>query len=513
MRILLADFDGTRSKGHAEAITARGMVVDRVANGAAALELALELVPDVIVCPIDLPLIDAERLAEILRSNPRTRHASFVYLVKDELDAPMSMDPRDGTVVAPWHEEDVLDHLEAVRERSARFGEDRSDSEIEGRLTQISLVDLLQIFQMNKRSGTLRIWRRDGAGSGSIAVLEGQILDATVPLADGVTIAGEKALYRLLTWRDGRFEFVPGQPGEQDRMGKPSRALLLEGMRQMDEWDQLRRELPAPELRLHLATPRGEIPENVHPLTAEVLDAVEIYRRVGEIIDHCAFPDYQVLRVLQDLIQRGALARDSGPESPGHAPGTVGALYNATQVRRIRDWAASQRPRPGSVLKLLVVGATNRQIAEFHQALRESPDFMSDARLIRDPTRNGGLGVLGHFALDDSLSLRVLGVPAAAAYEPLWDVAAHGMLGAIVLPQGANSKAFDETEEVYRRLEERRPQGVAQLILCGNAEASLSQEAHGQLERFPDGSAFILPAAPSPARAGVLRNLFARLVP
>ena len=60
-------------------------------------------------------------------------------------------------------------------------------------------------------------------------MLEGQILDATVPLADGVTIAGEKALYRLLTWRDGRFEFVPGQPGEQDRMGKPSRALLLEG--------------------------------------------------------------------------------------------------------------------------------------------------------------------------------------------------------------------------------------------------------------------------------------------
>ncbi len=513
MRILIADFDPSRAKAHAEATAARGFVVDRVATGAAALELALELVPDIIVCPIDLPLIDGERLAEILRSNPRTRHACFVFLVKDELDAPMSLDPRDGTVVAPWHDEDVLDHIDAAQERSARFGGDRSDTEIEGRLTQISLVDLLQIFQMNKRSGTLRIWRRDGTGSGSIAISEGQILDAGVPLSDGGSIVGEKALYRLFSWRDGRFEFVPGPVTDVDRIGKPSRALVLEGTRQLDEWDKLRRELPSRDLRLTLRVPRSQIPENVHPLTAEVLDCVEAYRRVGEVVDHCSFPDYQVLRVLQDLIQRGALARETKAEAPGRGAGVSGGVFNPSQVRRIRDWSASQRPRPGSVLKLLAVGATSSQIGEFHQALRECPDFMSDARAMRDPARVGGLGTIGYFALDDRLSLRVVGVPAADHYAPLWDVAAHGMLGAILLPQGASAQALAETEAAFHCIEERRPEAVVQLILCGNPEGTLSPEARSQLERFRDGSVFVLPSPGGPQRPAVLRSLFARLVP
>ena len=512
MRILIADFDPGRAKAHAEAASSRGMVVDRVVNGAAALEMALELVPDVIVCPIDLPLIDGERLSEILRSNPRTRHASFVFLVKDELDAPMSMDPRDGTVVAPWHEEDVIDLLDAVRERSSRFGEERSDSAIEGRLTQISLVDLLQVFQMNKRSGVLRIWRRDAAGTGAISIAEGCILDSTVPLADGGSVTGEKALYRLLTWRDGRFEFVPGAPQEPDRIGKPSRALLLEGMRQLDEWDQLRRELPAPDLRLSLRVTRSEIPEQVHPLTAEVLDAVEAYRRVGDIVDHCSYPDYQVLRVLQDLLQRGALARESGGDSVGRGAGTS-RLFHPSHVRSIREWVSSQRPRPGSVLKLLVVGVKARQISEIHQLLRECPDFMSDARLMREPTRIGGIVTLGHFALDDGLSVRVLSIPAVPHYAPLLQVAAHGMLGAIMVPQGASSTALDETEAAFRQLAERRPESVAHLILCGNPDGNLAKDAHDRLARLPEGSAFVLPAPPSKERTAILRKLIARILP
>src|SRR5262245_20898481 len=157
MRVLIADHDAARSKGLAEACLSRGHVVDRASHGAAALELALERVPEAIVCPIDLAVIDGARLAEILRGNPRTRDASFVFLVNDELDAPLALGSRDATVVSPWCEEDILDDLDAVEERGSRFGDLRADSEIEGKLAQISVVDLLQIFQMNHRSGSLRV--------------------------------------------------------------------------------------------------------------------------------------------------------------------------------------------------------------------------------------------------------------------------------------------------------------------------------------------------------------------
>ena len=193
MRVLVADYQQARADLHATAASGRGYSVDRARHGASALEASLERVPDVVICPLDLPVIDGLSLADILRGNPRTRHASFIFLVKDELDAPMALDPRDGTVVAPWHEEDVLDHIDAFIERNARFGESRSGTEIEGKLTQISLVDLLQIFQMNRRSGRLRLWT-GGAGdesrSGSILVRDGQVIDGSVPLQAGSRAAG-----------------------------------------------------------------------------------------------------------------------------------------------------------------------------------------------------------------------------------------------------------------------------------------------------------------------------------
>jgi CheY-like chemotaxis protein len=511
MRVLVADFDADRSARQAEACSSRGYVVDRVSHGAAALELALERVPDVLLCPIDLPVIDGQRLAEVLRGNPRTRHASFIFLVKDELDAPMAMDPRDGTVVAPWHEEDVLDHIDAFLERSARFGEARSDTEIEGKLTQISLVDLLQIFQMNKRSGTLRIWRSGGSGSGSILVRGGQVLDASVPLTDGTSVVGEKALYRLLTWKEGRFEFVPATVSEGGRIEKPSRALLMEGMRQLDEWEKLRRELPGEDVRLALAVATEAVPGIEQPLTASVVEAVQAYRRVGEAVDHCPAPDYQVLRVLQELLLSGALEAEPGPESAEAAGGD--GLFSASQVRRMRDWAASQRPRPGSVLKLVVAAAAPEQTEAFHETLRECSDFMTDARLIREPERVQGLCTLGHFALGEGLSLRVVVVPTAPHYEPLWDVAAHGMLGALVLPRGPFGPALEETELAFARLRDARPQSVVHLIQADDPSGALTSDARNQLAHLEGGSVFVLPAEGNGDRLAVLRNVFARIVP
>src|SRR5215475_6218662 len=220
--------DRGRAKGIAEACTGRGHIVEVAQHGATALELSLERIPEAVICPIDLAVIDGVRLAEILRGNPRTRGTSFIFLVNDELDAPISMDSRDATVVAPWHEADILDHVDAILERSARFGEIRSDTEIEGKLSQISSADLLQIFQMNQRSGSVRIAQDELPAPASIAIRGGQIIDALIPLSDGTAVVGEKALYRILCWKEGRFEFIPGEVREQARVAKPLRMLLME---------------------------------------------------------------------------------------------------------------------------------------------------------------------------------------------------------------------------------------------------------------------------------------------
>ncbi len=519
MRVLLADFDSARAKRHSEACVARGYVVDGARHGASALELALERVPDVVVCPVDLPVIDGERLAGILRGNPRTRHASFVFLVKDELDAPMAIDPRDGTVVDPWHDEDVLDHIDALIERTSRYGEARGDTEIEGKLTQISLVDLLQIFQMNKRSGTLRIWRSDGVGSGSILVRSGHVLDASVPLADGTCIVGEKAVYRLLAWKEGRFEFAPGSVSEAKRVEKPTRGLLLEAMRQMDEWESLRSELPAADARVALQVPPERVPGIEQALTAEVVQAVETYRRVGEVVDHCSFPDYQVLHTLHTLAGREIISvRRSSVVTPTLVAGDVEAegdgLFDEAQVRRVREWL-QQGPANGvtRTSAKLLVASTERDVADFARLLAYVPgaslsDEMREGRIGEDD-----LATIGRIAVDESIHIELIHVPLGERAAPLWPLAASGALGTLFLLSGSISEVAERLKpmsDVLRRLPKSR---IFHVILLRKGERISPEELKRNLSLIDEASLFLLPLDSAKAPSALLRSLFFRVVP
>lgn len=511
MRILIADSEDTRAKGIAEACIARGLVVENASHGAAALELALERVPDMVICALELPVIDGLRLAEILRGNPRTRSVSFLFLVKDELDAPMAMGPRDGLVASPWDADAVLAHVDAVLERNTRFGSPRVDSEVSGQLAQISVLDLLQVFQMNRKTGTLRVFRAGGESSGAVVVCGGQVVDASIPLPDGTTITREKALFRLLTWSDGRFEFLPGEPSGPIRIQMPMRSLLLEGMRQKDELARTRADLPADISRLCLAGGTEDLRNAAPRGVREVLNAVAIYQRVGEIVDHCSMPDYQVLRALSDLLGRGVLQVET--PSSARSPGSVdadGAIFVPAQIRRLREWGQAVRPRSGSVIKVVVVCEDSGALARFREALAESADFLPDPRMAREPRRSGKLG---QFTLGEGLSLRLVALPADAGYAPLWQVAAYGMLGAILLcdqaPQGESASTVEEAFAAFAR------RGSARLARLVTGSGPAARTA------LPAGLALPGLAAPTfglPRTRGVecheaLRALFASLVP
>ncbi|MCZ6713441.1 MAG: DUF4388 domain-containing protein [Deltaproteobacteria bacterium] len=511
MRILIADAEGPRAKGLAEACLARNHSVERVAQGAAALEWTLERQPELVVCPLDLPVIDGGRLAEILRSNPRTRDVSFLFLVKDELDAPVPMDPRDAVVVAPWHKEAVLDYIDAVLERSARQGEVRKDAEMAGQLSQISAGDLLQLFQMNRKSGTLRIQREGAAGHDSVQIRGGQVVDASVVLPDGTSLSGEKAFYRILCWEAGRFEFMPGETPAGGRIRKPTRELLLEGMRLLDEREQRRRTLPPDEMQLRLARAPESVPSDLHPQLAQVLAVLEAYSRVGDIVDHCPLPDLQVLHILGLLRQHGALALDEPASGPRPSKPEEERLLTPTQVRRLREWSAAQRPAAGPVLKVLIVSATPSVLLGISEVLKQFSEFRPGPRLERAP--DTGLGTLGHFPLGEGLSLRLLAVPADTRYAPLWEVAAAGMLGAVIVPNGPYGNGLEATEAAFTRLDALGSRPALHLFLADGPSASLSEEAREQSASLEEGTVFVLPASPSDERVPVLRNVFASLVP
>jgi hypothetical protein len=101
-----------------------------------------------------------------------------------------------------------------------------------GEVTLECFADLVQLLNMAQASGALHV--RDGERRGSVWLVKGAIVDASFG-----AIRGASAVYALLQWRNGTFEF--------DRQARPARysiqlsvaQLLLEGMYRSDHAQRL----------------------------------------------------------------------------------------------------------------------------------------------------------------------------------------------------------------------------------------------------------------------------------
>jgi DNA-binding response OmpR family regulator len=231
-KILLVDIDTKFLSKLGKRIGKAGYEVDSASDGSGALESALLEKPDLIVTNYHLPLFDGERLRAFLRNNPTTTHIPFIFLIDaerghDEILATIGGES-DAFLVKPFRWHDMQEKLEAAFDP---MGEkpisQTAGTGVEGSLSEVSLVDLLQIFGLNRRTGTLIL--QYGEQQGRIHLSEGSVVSAIL----GET-TGEKALYRILRWQEGNFRYNPGRADVTRDIARSMDALLMEGMRQLD---------------------------------------------------------------------------------------------------------------------------------------------------------------------------------------------------------------------------------------------------------------------------------------
>src|SRR5512141_2893700 len=261
-KILVADPDPSTVRALAPARRQRGYQVHAAKDGAKALQVAILRFPDVVLFDERCQMLDARTFVRIIRTNPRTERIPVV-LTGEAVDVDRA---RLGTFLRkPFNHDEVLARIEQIFRRvdaaKAVSGESR---EIEGNLAQIPLVDLLQILAVNRKTGRLAI-DREGERA-EIALDEGRVVDARMGAA-----TGEKALYRVLTRREGQFAFVPGPSGAEERIERKVEELALEGLRQADEVARLLPSLPGAGELVELTVHPTEIPPGLHPITEEVV--------------------------------------------------------------------------------------------------------------------------------------------------------------------------------------------------------------------------------------------------
>ncbi|MCG8592617.1 MAG: DUF4388 domain-containing protein [Proteobacteria bacterium] len=507
--VLLADGNAERRTRLAEALTGAGLACKTAPNGANALERSLVERPSVVVADLGLALVEAAKLADILRANPRTHSARFLFLGEQEaLGARATVGDRllPGDV-AP---EVVLETVQELFERQSKIetldAEADTGGQVEGQLGQLPLTDLLQLFQVNRKSGRIQLTRDHGGQEeqGLVVVSEGDVIQAA---AGGVE--GEKAFYRLLTWRRGQFAFRPGRVDESPRILSPTHALIMEGLRQLDEWERLAGKLPSLDAEARLVVKTSELPNIVHPLTQEVLLLLELYQSVRQIVDQCSFPDYQVLRTLHTLAGRGIVELEEG-EATSAAPPTEG-LFTDAQANRLRDWLRLGSDRTEA--KLLLAAPEPSAAADFLSLLDGIAGVRVDRRAAHGELHNDDLAPLARLAIDGELSLDLLHVPTGSAYAPLWPLAGHGSLGVIFLLSGPVTEAAARVRELSDVLRPLPRMRLFHVVLLHKGDRISPDDLRENLSLFDEASLFLVPLESGKEPLTLLRGVFSRVLP
>jgi len=182
-----------------------------------------------------------------------------------------------------------------------------------GSILDMGLVDLLQTFEVSRKSGVLRVTH--GGDEAVLSFREGQIVDAVLG-----RLRGPEAVYRTLVWNDGEFSIEFRTVDMPDNVGVSTQGLLMEGMRRVDEWTRLLEQLPP--LRTVLDVDADQIGERLHEIPDEVNKILRLFdggRAIREVIDESPFEDLSTLGTISKLYFEGILVPGFGEEVHGPA--------------------------------------------------------------------------------------------------------------------------------------------------------------------------------------------------
>lgn len=115
--------------------------------------------------------------------------------------------------------------LKQIMEREAAHGGARG---VSGSLTEMGLPDMVQVLWHGRKSGSLKI--RSGQEQGEIHFVSGLIFNAL-----WMNQRGEEAFYSMLGLQSGSFSLDPNFKTDAQVIQASPEALLLEGMRRLDE--------------------------------------------------------------------------------------------------------------------------------------------------------------------------------------------------------------------------------------------------------------------------------------
>jgi CheY-like chemotaxis protein len=213
-------------------------------DGWEGLTLATRRTPDVVISDIVMPNLDGWAFVKQLRSKADLALVPVIFLTTqdtaedflrgyrlgadDYLPKPVDTKELDLRVVRALKQRETLKNSPPSKPPAPGS----PPGSLRGTVDQMGLASLLSILQLGRRSGILQM-RRSSGEEGMLFLVDGAIHRAET--RGGVKRKNHEAVYALLGWAEGTYEFSTATLRTPDEIAMPTESLLLEGARRLDE--------------------------------------------------------------------------------------------------------------------------------------------------------------------------------------------------------------------------------------------------------------------------------------
>ena len=312
-RVLLAEDEALMAQMAVDMLSELPLQVLLARDGKEALEHAMEALPDLILLDAMMPELDGFQVAAALKENPATRDIPIIFMtartrIEDKVRG-LELGAEDY-LTKPIRREELLARVRNVlrRTESRRATTPMETSLMRGRLDMMSLPNIIQMIEMERRSGTLKLSTE--SRHGEILFREGQILGAT----QGPR-RGDAAVYALFTWQHGEFALEPTarEVPPDAKTSRSNQALLMDGARRADELAALRQScgaLTGP-VRLFAHYREGLLGRDLPAGVEQAVELCDGAHTVAQMVEAAVLDEWGALTVLDRFLRLGML--EQGP--------------------------------------------------------------------------------------------------------------------------------------------------------------------------------------------------------
>lgn len=376
--ILVADGDQKNLQILKEHLGEANFQVSTANSGLQAWEYIKKSRPTLVLSEVTLPGLDGLQLLEKMQKDPETAPIPLIFLtnrreLQDRVRS-LKMGAKDY-LVKPLHVKEVIAHIKMVLARLVRRQADDGQSffKLNGRLEELSVIELIESFGVERKTGILTVSNQQGK-NGQIYFKDGCVINAKQD-----KFQKEKAIFEMLTWVNGTFNMVFKEVNVPDEIAVSNLGLLLEGLKRIEQREKLMKQIPDFEVTF-LPTSTFMKLISQRNLSAEYVKLIALFdgkHRVAEILNLSPFDDLKTLEVIVQLNKQQLIKTASQGENVVTPPLPGAGELAISDSDITPEKIETPRPRPKVQTDIPV-----REAAEAPKLPRIEP---GNSRILRNP--------------------------------------------------------------------------------------------------------------------------------